>query len=425
MAFRTESMARSRRIAATAGALVAIWVFIAPGLARQQQPTFRSTVDLIAVDVQVVDGDGRPIPQLGADRFDVEIGGHRRRVASVDFIDQADSPAPSSSSLESGPAGRTAPRVYEIGVDVASFNVVESRAVLDGARQFIKRLDPADSVGIYAFPVGPKFRPSTDHAAIMRHLESIAGARESLHNTHGLSVLDVIDIVAETARSDVPALTQARLARSAQSQGSGSETLDRVISRECGANLPCANAILAEAEGLGTILQGQVTDASTGLRQLVRGLGAISGRKTLVLLSAGMPVSDRPGGRPDVGDLPKLLGQEAAGANTTIYALLLKTSFAEHQDRSPGDGREQMVYGRVLDEFTGASGGALLPIAQGTGVGQFERVLRETSSRYLLGVEPAREDRDGMQRRLTVKVKGLPRSTSVRSRQWIVVPKRV
>ena len=88
-----------------------------------------------------------------------------------------------------------------------------------------------------------------------------------------------------------------------------------------------------------------------------------------------------------------------------------------------GDGREQMVFGRVMDEFTGASGGALLSVAQGTGIGQFERVLRETSSRYLLGVEPAPGDRDGTLRRLSVKGRRLPRSTSVRSRLWVVVPK--
>jgi len=395
-----------------------------PVLARQQ-PGFRSTVDLIALDVHVVDGDGRPIPQLGTERFDVEINGHRRRVVSVDFIDHADLQARTRSIgvVESGRPAGTSPGVYEIGVDVASFNVVESRAVIDGAREFIRRLQPEDSVGIYAFPVGPKFRPSTDHAAIVRNLESIVGAREALHNSHGLSVLDVIDIVAEAARSEVPTMTQQRIGRGVQPQGSGSETLDKVVSRECGENRPCATALFAEAEGMSFILQGQVTEALSGLRQLVRGLGAIAGRKTLVLLSAGMPVSDRPGGRPDVGDLPKLLGQEAASANTTIYALLLAT-FALHQDRSPGDGREQNVVSRVLDEVTGASGGALLPIAQGNGLGQFERVLRETSSHYLLGVEPAPEDRDGTLRRLNVKVKGLPRGTSVRSRLWVIVPKR-
>ena len=76
-----------------------------------------------------------------------------------------------------------------------------------------------------------------------------------------------------------------------------------------------------------------------------------------------------------------------------------------------------------MDEFTGASGGAVLMVGQGTGSGQFDRVLRETSSRYLLGVEAAPADRDGTLRRLSVRVNRLPRGTSVRSRLWVVVPK--
>ena len=219
--------------------------------------------------------------------------------------------------------------------------------------------------------------------------------------------------------------------RGQQAQNSSSETLDEIVSRECGPlDRPCAQGVLADAQGMSFVMQGQATEALSGLRQLVRALGTIEGRKTLVLLSAGIPVSDRPGGRPDVGELPKLLGQEAAGTNTTIYALLLETAFtkmvsakSQRADRSFGDGRESTVYGRAMDEFTGGSGGALLPVAQGTGFGQFERVLRETSSRYLLGVEPAPADRDGTLRRLSVKVNGLPRGTSIRSRLWVVVPK--
>jgi hypothetical protein len=203
------------------------------------------------------------------------------------------------------------------------------------------------------------------------------------------------------------------------------------VARECGPmDRPCAQGVFADAQGMSFVMQGQATEALSGLRQLVRALGTIDGRKTLLLLSAGIPVSDRPGGRPDVGELPKLLGQEAAGTNTTIYAVFLETSFtqmvsakSQHADRSFGDGREQTVFGRVMEEFTGASGGALLTVAQGTGVGQFERVLRETSSRYLLGVEPATSDRDGTLRHLNVKVNRLPRGTSVRSRLWVVVPK--
>lgn len=400
-----------------------------------QQPAFRSSVDLIAVDVQVVDRQGRPVPRLSADRFEVEINGRRRRVVSVDFIEHADPDAPdrpAGRALGAG-AGGAPPRVFVIGVDAASFSAADSRAVIEGAREFIRRLQPADSVGLYAFPTGPKFRPSTDHAAIVRQLETIVGSREALHNSYALSATDVIDIMAETARADLaPVMQPPPTGRGVQqAQGTNSETLDQIVSRFCGVeDRPCAQAVLAEAQGLSFVLQGQAIQTLTGLRQLVRALGLIEGRKTLVLLSAGLPASDRPGGRPDIGALPRLLGQDAAVANTTIYALFLETGFArwmsvksQRPDHTFGDGREHMVFGRVLDEFTGASGGALLPVAQGTGIVQFERVLRETSSRYLLGVQPEAADRDGALRRLAVKVRGLPRGATVRSRLWVVVPR--
>src|SRR5438874_8278944 len=123
-------------------AALAIALFAESTLARQQ-PTFRSTVDLIAVDVQVVDGNGRPIPRLGADRFAVEINGQKRRVVSVDFVEHADPDAPARlprSVIDSGHPATAPPRVYVLGVDVSSFSVAESRAVIEGARDFIKHL---------------------------------------------------------------------------------------------------------------------------------------------------------------------------------------------------------------------------------------------------------------------------------------------
>ena len=49
-------------------------------------------------------------------------------------------------------------------------------------------------------------------------------------------------------------------------------------------------------------------------------------------------------------------------------------------------------------------------------------MLRETSSHYLLGVEPDDADRDGKLRELRVRVG--QRGVTVRSRSWVVVPVR-
>jgi hypothetical protein len=79
------------------------------------------------------------------------------------------------------------------------------------------------------------------------------------------------------------------------------------------------------------------------------------------------------------------------------------------------------VGGRLLEEFSGASGGALLRVVLGGGELALDRVFRETSSHYLIGVEPDAVDRDGKLRELRVRVMN-KRGLTVRSRSWVVVP---
>src|SRR5262249_43947864 len=58
------------------------------GLAAQQ-PQFKTAVERILVDVQVVDAQGRPISSLTADDFEVRFDQGIRRVASAEFIRDA------------------------------------------------------------------------------------------------------------------------------------------------------------------------------------------------------------------------------------------------------------------------------------------------------------------------------------------------
>ena len=130
----------------------------------------------------------------------------------------------------------------------------------------------------------------------------------------------------------------------------------------------------------------------------------------------------------NVGDEAKQLGEQAAHANTTIYALHIDNALNQSysaQSRRPRDSgtleRERRLSSKLLEQFAGASGGSLLPVLVGSGETALDRVLRETSAFYLLGVEPASADRDGRAHRLTVKVS--QRGATVRSRQWVVLPK--
>ena len=75
-----------------------------------------------------------------------------------------------------------------------------------------------------------------------------------------------------------------------------------------------------------------------------------------------------------------------------------------------------------LERISGASGGTMFEVVQGGGEFAFDRILKETSAYYLLGVEPTDADRDGRPREMAVKVKDLPRGATVRARSWVVVP---
>ena len=52
----------------------------------QQQPTFRTGVDVVTVDVGVVDSRGNPVEDLRAPDFGVKIDGQVRRVVSAELI---------------------------------------------------------------------------------------------------------------------------------------------------------------------------------------------------------------------------------------------------------------------------------------------------------------------------------------------------
>src|SRR4051794_14040025 len=117
--------------------LLAFAAVLAAGvLGAQQQPTFRASVELIAVDVQVVDHNGAPMTNLRPESFEVTIDGKRHKVGSVDFVRHSVSDRSSgvvhatsgpiaTNEWPTGGPGRT----FMIAVDLGSFDVGESRGV--------------------------------------------------------------------------------------------------------------------------------------------------------------------------------------------------------------------------------------------------------------------------------------------------------
>ena len=168
---------------------------------------------------------------------------------------------------------------------------------------------------------------------------------------------------------------------------------------------------MLEITGAALYYEGQGNAGLGMLRSLLEQIAVINGRKTLVLISAGMMASDVPGGRPDIGELGIQVGKEAERSNTSIYTLFLDTSATDRfqaqvrgADKNlQSESRDSEVLGRWLDQFSGAAGGALFHVQVGSGEYAFDRVLSEISAYYMLGVEPADEDRDGRTHEIKVK----------------------
>ena len=419
----------------------------------QSAPVFRSGVDLFAVDVQVVDGNGTPVESLGPADFEVTIGGRRRRVVSADFVRSTEidgsplrvPPPPANGVVAddatSGGAPDAAGRIYLLAFDAAGMAVSDSRAMVRSATAFIDRLLPSDQVGVAVFPVGHLLAPSIDHVAARQHVNAVVGGRsnsEGFDSRFNLSSSEVIDINAEAVRAmPSPFVTQGR-------GGSGpiglddltllggeGDTIRTVQMRECRAtDVRCGDEIRAEALAAALAMEARAVESLHGLQRLIDLLSSYAGRKTVVMFSSGIPTSDRPGGRPHLGSLPEALGKAAAASNTTIYTLHVDSSHIRAMGAGTGRAmgspatraRDFEVEAKALEEFSGASGGALLRIPTGWGEGALERVLRETSSRYVLGVEPQNSDRDGRVREMRVRVR--QRGLTVRGRTWVMVDAR-
>jgi VWFA-related protein len=390
-----------------------------------QQPVFKSGVELIAVDVAIVDRNGNPVAGVRPDQFDVTIDGKPRRVISAEFVEFASrdkagaaKPGPEavvrplfSSNLEPV-SGAPLGRLIFLAIDQASFRPLAANGAMEAARRFIDRLQPADRVGLVAFPApGPWVQASRDHSAARTATSTIIGSAQPFHSgvsQRSVSLAEAIDIHAGDTL-----------------------TLERVLARECAwarsaaDRRACEDEVRMEAVGIGRNAEYQATRSLAGIEGVIRGLAQIRERKTLVLVSAGLPVSDRSGIDLQFGPQSSALGREAAAANLNLFVLHIDSGFldafsAEHRTMSDTLFRDLSMMSTGLETIAGASGGSLARVVAGADFA-FDRVLRETAASYLLGVEPADSDRDGKPHRISVKVRIA--NAEVRSRREFTMPR--
>jgi VWFA-related protein len=399
-----ESIYTGRAVRSSRFSLAAAILSLAISVAAQssgtpQRPTFTSTIDVVTVDVNVVDKNGRPVEDLGRDDFTLTVDGQARKLTSAQFVSVKPEPAEaapsaplpdfSTNTVQSG-------RLIGLVIDRGSIAPVRARDVLAAAGRFVERLDPADRVALFTIPQGPSIDFTTDHRSIAAALQHIDGQGDVQHGVKNIGVSDALAFEHNNAIA-----------------------IDQVLIRECGVppaagpgaseTMMCQKMVKEEAGIVVTYAHERARNTMNGLRAILERLGSSETPKTLVLVSEGMVVD---------GERRVLegFGRAAAAAHVTMYALKPETSDSTSAEArlAANPMRDRAAREEGLQYVSSVGGGEMFRVIADPDFA-FARVASELSGYYLLGFEPQAGDRDGRSHGISVKVSrdGL----SVRSRQ--------
>jgi VWFA-related protein len=378
----------------------------------QQAPTFRSSADVIAVDVQVVSRDGMPITGLTAEQFEVFIDGRRRPVQSAQFLRVAE-PPPVPSKRGAPPEAPTprAPvsgdgRIIMIAVDQMSFPVSAQQSAREAARRVAAGVAPGDYLGMMTVPGDVRIAPTRDRAAIEEGIKRIGGLRGDLKS----SKFNISASEASLIKSNDPM------------------TMAEVFKRECErmfTDPTCKQEVRQDAAAIANALEQQGLTAVNGLHDVVDALESVPGRKTLIVISAGIPISRKTGGQPNLDHELARISRRAAAANINLYVFYMNVHFLRYFSAEYGRQNHTIfdditMFGYGLEKFADAAGGSFAQVE--VDADPFvDRIMRETSAYYLLAVPTEARDRDGKEYVIRVAVKGV-RGAEIQYRKAVLVP---
>jgi VWFA-related protein len=376
---------------------------------QPQPPTFRAGVDVVAVDVHVVDGAGRPVPGLTAADFAITVDGKPRAIVAADYVShgvtasvtptaqQRPFPVFTSNQIVALAApGRTIVLV----VDEENIRAGSARAAAQAAGQFLDRLQPADRVGLVVFPrTSAAVDPTTDRARVREALTHISG--------HLVSVNTQLDTIFALGVSEAFAKRQEP------------RKWAEVKARECsrrGAPPSCPVEMDTYAEAMMADVRQRGLSATRTIVSLMDALARLPGPKTVVYIAEELPVSDYPAERAEFNSIVSPLGRAAAQAQATFYVLQLDRTTADLADRyeNPTAWADADMRALGLETVTSVTGGRRMMLS-GKPEAAFDRVALEISGYYLLGFRSEPADRDGKGHEIKVAV--TRRGVEVRARK--------
>jgi VWFA-related protein len=374
----------------------------------EQQPVFRSRLNLVSVDVIVRDKSGAVVRNLTASDFEVREDGKAQEITNFNFEEITDKavPAVQSADLLAGveqklaedskraaspttatarPVENPSPmtsdmlagrRLITIVFDVSSMQPEDVQRAVDSANKYVEeKMSPADLVAVAT--VGSTLSVVTDFTA---DRAKVASALSTIAYTDGTATPTAAASTAATDETQATATDDTTVADTAE--------LDMFN-----------NDVRLRA-----------------LKTLAEALSPIEQKKSILYFSAGMQRS----GQDNQVELRSAINA-AVRANVAIYAIDTRglQAVVPGGDARQASGRGQSLFsGRgVQQQFDqlASSQETLTTLASDTGgraftdsndFGEaFARVQRDMSAYYLLGYSSTNTTKDGRFRRIQVRVK--------------------
>jgi VWFA-related protein len=342
-------------------------------------------VDVVAVDVNVVDKQGRPIRGLGVDDFAITVDGNARRVISADFISQTmeeeatPAPPPAPDRVVSTNEGIRRGRIIVIVVDQGNIRPGVGRHALRAADRLMDALNPQDQVALVTMPGGgPQVDLTNEHARVRDALKRIVGRAQYAGPRLSLAQAQAMD---DTRGYEV----------------------EDVLIRLCPPSMKeqerelCLSDVRGEAFSVMANFRHQSDVAMKGLGFLMQSLQQIEGPKTVVLITEGLH-SER------IDEL-RTVANAAAAARVAFFGIHIDETGmpdASRSEAAPTVLEDSSLTTSDLYRLATLTRGAVFSTIGSAA--PFERIAREISGYYLVGFEPRGSDRDGKDHVVDVKV---------------------
>jgi VWFA-related protein len=374
---------------------------------QAQQPTFRTGVDVITVDVAALDSRGQPVTDLHGPEFTVKIDGQVRRVVSADLVKYEYTPdtgglrrppqkQESFETLYTTNITETQGRMIMIAVDQMNIRPGAARPILDAAARFLDRLNPADRVAFVSYPEpGIVVDFTGDRQRVRLAMQKVIGTQSRFVGRRNIGLVEAIDIA----------------------QKGDDRRMQEVTNRECRGLLDmaleqCMRDIVDESNSILWTTRRDSEASLRGLRDWLQHLGETEGQKTLILLSEGL-VTDSPS---DLEDVVRTAMRGRVAVN--VLLMDVPRSDATQGPLPPTFTEDRELEIRGLNDLASLSRGSIFQVV-GTADRAFDRLASEISAYYLLSVEESPSDRDGRNHRIDVSVQR--KGVTLRSRQAFVL----